>query len=376
MSNLFEKTAVKTQCACIYNDKIWYFSVESNALLCMDMVTFESEFVMSVEGFLPNQRFMFTDIISYEDSLILVPYVAKDIFIFYPMTNKTERIILNTYDEITYFSVSNYENNKIVLFPALKFPYYYIYDMGNHVVQKKNIDFEKLGLEMTNNSKTYFMTARGFNGHLYTNLFKKDKFVVFDILSCCFKITNIHSLSGESININTICFMNKDKAVALNAKGDEVLYISEDGTVEESYVLNPVSRSRLFLEKDAMGYSDVARIDDNSWVAMPIFGNDVVIYKNKEMVQVPINWDRIIPTIEQARIFYSMLTAGEYIYLLPYQSGTIIRINLISYDIDYYEKQIMDTERFNKICSVYLEKEKSIVYEGELGFGDYCQLLT
>lgn len=72
-----------TECACITENNIWYFEYDINALIRYDISLKKGEFV----GFVPWEEItgkrLYREIYYYKDKLILIPYMAKNIAIYY-----------------------------------------------------------------------------------------------------------------------------------------------------------------------------------------------------------------------------------------------------------------------------------------------------
>ncbi len=344
----FWNSVIRTQCACVYKDDIWYFSNEINALLRMDRKTMDSQFVTSFPNCEISRGWLFTEVIPYADSLVFVPYMAKDIVVYYPERNMHEVIPLNRTDNQVYFITNYVDENVLLLFPAVHFECYYIFDLQSKKLVAHRIDLTDIFCG--NKSRTISCFANGAykKGYFYTNILKDNELYRINIKDG--EICNV-VIDGEIVN--STCFFDDTQLVMLNAEGDKILLLDVEGKKRKEYELKAKNRRKLFMCDEQMGFSDVKKISESRWLVLPVWGNDIVLCEEGNLTYIELDWERISELCDNAKVFSEMLICEEYIYLFPYQATTIVRLDLKQLRLDYGPKSYLSGDEIRAIANYY-----------------------
>ena len=363
----FWDSVIRTQCSCQYDEKLWYFSNEINALLYIDKETMKSTYVTSFSCFQGDSGWLFTKMIPTKDALVMIPYMAKDIVVYYPEKNQYESIVLNKTEHSVYFITDYIDDTTLLLFPALSFEYYYCLDLEKKKVKTNEIDLKNI---LNEDSNECFMSGIYSNGCFYTNILKDNKIYKFDL-----KTKKFDSIKSVGTSINSMCRQTNDVFGLLNGEGDNIYIYDINKSIEKQYNLNPNNKQKLYMRNERMGYSDIKQIGNHSWMALPVYGNDIRMCVGDSILGISLNWDKIKTTTENAKVFSEIIVDENYIFIFPYQANTIVRIEKSNFDVRYFEKDYKSPDEIRVLAKYYIDDTREIIYEGKVGLQSFLEYL-
>ena len=374
MMEFIEKVVIRTQCTCYYCGEIWFFSNEINALFKINPQTMQSKYVTSIEGYPINTGWLFTKMIPYKDRLILIPFVAKRLIIYCPNTKETKYIEFNLEDDSPYFVVSEmFDQHSIILFPAIKHGYYYIYNLEDEMVTRHRLESNMF---INGSDKTLEIVSSGVmhDDRYIINILKSNRLMYFKNNSCSLKFDNITTLKKRVCAIEKY---NEKYFIALDSTGDNLFMVDYDGKITEEYCLGAVHGEKLYMFEELMGYSAIKNLGNELVMAIPVKGNDLIILYDGEVIRLKLNWEIIKTTCDNAKPFSDVIVDQNYYYLMPYQSSTIVQISIKNYTIEYFERPDVSTQVIYAKVDLYTNKENKnlILQEGDITIEDYIKVI-
>ena len=349
------KRAIRTQAVCVDDGYIWIYLNTINALLKMNPITKEHEYVTSFKNKLYDDA-LYTDIFCHNRKLFFIPYRASDIAVYHIETGMVEYI--SFHKELIAYNAIRYEGSKVLLFPKQDSDEVWILDLSKECAYSRKIDF-LFDKSVLSDKGLFLYMGESCNG-------KNATFIV--------PVTNYYIEYDMEKNTARLAeFSDDDEYYFAYSLNGNQYYMNIDGTrvlvkdskeCEKQYNIPYNNKYDLYWENKPMAYSSLA-IAEGYALCVPAKNND--IYRLDEGVQKlgNLNWDNIKNITHNARVFSSIVIHKNEILLFPYNCDTLVIYNCESDDYTYIAFELSD-EEINEIIQGNSEIILKMYEEGEI----------
>lgn len=343
-----KKTTLSTMCACVGEEnEIWIFSNEFNGLFKIDLGNMSLKYITSFEKEEMDISYAYSAAIWYKKRIYFFPLSANAIAIYDTMTGVVSYMEIP--EKKKNFNVIQISDREVLLFPVFYSDSAFVFDLEVGRCKRIHLEYG----ENRNIVMDAMMYGNAFyDEKAYFAVENKPYFVCVDLRNE--KIRVIDSHNGKRV---FHIVSSENHLIVLAADGCSYdVYIDE--TFLKSNSLKSDNNLKKYSPKD-MGYVQNKVIFEGSILSVPVFGEDICVYKDGEKKYLSLEWDKIVESEQRVQAFAVCLEKNNTVYFLPYEGKALVSFDFINKRMQYFTMEIAEEDR-SLICSKVIQKGCSV----------------
>ncbi|WP_196598648.1 hypothetical protein [Pectinatus frisingensis] len=353
VKNLNKDIALRTQCACVDDDgNFWLIPMSLSYLCCFASVTGKLLKTILIRQNTIIDDSAYTRAIWFNGKIICIPCTAADIFVYDTDTGETRYLPLHGYGNIIYYNIIQY-GNRLILFPANYSDTGYAVDMAREQVTPFPLEFGQ-----NNDILQKAMVSPLFSGESYINdeaylaVSGTDSHIVFNLNTWQM---NIRKNPRKYIFNRIVC--HAGAIYGISNEGTALISLNNDKQIELPYKKKVQITANL-----ETAYTDVISISENTSVAIPAWGNDLVILKENMTVSQVIDWSQLRLCGNILWPWIRFVVYDKKLILFPYQIEQSLIFRNMRKCVCYSNFSIKRTQLISLLKSILQVSETGQVF--------------
>jgi hypothetical protein len=367
-----ENISLSTQCVCIENNNAWIFSDNYNALFRMDLCTHKIEYITSFmkENFFGSS--LYTKAIYYKEKIVFVPCCANNIAVFDLRTENVRYIPLEKNKKDIPFNTITYDD-QVLMYPTLYSRRAYEFNFITEKLRVISLDFGRYDNKLFQHTLNILFCGEAYReGVAYFAIYGTNVFIKFYIETGCIDFCKM-----QSKELLYKAYIWNKNIVFLTLDGTKFIIKSD---VEKVRPLIYSAKKNVFSNGNFMPYTQFVAIDTQNFTFVPVQGNELPIFSLGIENLIEICWDKIKTIRPGPQPFVVIQKNGENLYFFPYQSATMIVLDLSTKNIQYVDCYIRQSV-YENIIRKYMqnvliqERDNLVIAEETLALELFLELL-